>query len=50
VDLITSESKGDGIARIQGLVVFVESGKVGNNIKVKVTQVEDRFAKATIVV
>jgi predicted RNA-binding protein with TRAM domain len=28
----------------------VENGKVGNNINVKVTQVGDRFAKATIVV
>ena len=39
--------KGDGIARVQGFVVFVENGKVGNKIKVKVTEVADRFAKGT---
>ena len=41
--------KGDGIARIQGFVIFIENGKVGHRLKVKVTEVADRFAKATIV-
>ena len=41
--------KGDGIARVQGFVVFVENGKVGNKIKVKVTEVADRFAKGILV-
>jgi predicted RNA-binding protein with TRAM domain len=50
VDITEISRQGDGIARIQGFVVFVQSGKVGNNIKVKVTQVGDRFAKATIVI
>jgi predicted RNA-binding protein with TRAM domain len=49
VDITEISRKGDGIARVQGFVVFVEEGKVGNNIKVKVTEVADRFAKATIV-
>jgi predicted RNA-binding protein with TRAM domain len=40
--------KGDGIARVQGFIVFIENGKVGNKIQVKVTEVADRFAKATI--
>ena len=40
---------GDGIARIQGFVVFVENGKVSNKVKVKVTEVADRFEKATLV-
>jgi hypothetical protein len=33
-----------------GFVLFVQNGKVGSNIKVKVTQVGDRSAKATIIV
>jgi predicted RNA-binding protein with TRAM domain len=37
---------GRGIARVQGFVVFVKNGKVGNKVKVKVTEVADRFAKA----
>lgn len=49
VDVTEISGKGDGIARVKGFVVFVENGKVGNNIKVKVTEVADRFAKATIV-
>ena len=42
-------SKEGGIARVQGFVVFLENAKVGNKLKVKVTEVADRFAKATIV-
>ena len=48
VDITEISRQGDGIARVQGFVVFVQNGKVGNNIKVKVTEVGDRFAKATI--
>lgn len=48
VDIIEISRKGDGIARVQGFVVFVENGKVGNKFKVKVTEVADRFAKAVI--
>lgn len=39
--------KGDGIARVQGFVIFVKNGKVGQKIKVKVEQIGDRFATAT---
>ena len=48
VDITEITGKGDGIARVQGFIVFIENGKVGNKIRVKVTEVEDRFAKATI--
>lgn len=41
--------KGDGIARIQGFVIFVKDGKVGQNAKIRVTQVGNRFATAEIV-
>jgi len=50
VDIPEISNKGDGIARIQGFIIFVENGKVQNKIKVKVTEVRDRFAKASIVV
>jgi predicted RNA-binding protein with TRAM domain len=49
VDVTDISRKGDGIARIQGFVIFIENGKVGNKIKVKVTEVADRFAKAMII-
>jgi predicted RNA-binding protein with TRAM domain len=48
VDIKEITAKGDGIARVQGFIVFIENGKIGNKIKVKVTEVADRFAKATI--
>ena len=41
--------KGDGIARIQGFVIFVKGGQVGQNCKVKITQIGNRFATAEIV-
>jgi predicted RNA-binding protein with TRAM domain len=48
VDITEISGKGDGIARVQGFIVFIENGKVGNNIKVMVTEVADRFARATM--
>ncbi len=48
VNITEITGKGDGIARVQGFIVFIENGKVGNKIRVKVTEVADRFAKATI--
>jgi predicted RNA-binding protein with TRAM domain len=48
VDIAEITGKGDGIARVQGFIVFIENGKIGNKIRVKVTEVADRFAKATI--
>jgi predicted RNA-binding protein with TRAM domain len=48
VDITEISRQGDGIARVQGFVVFVKNGKVGNKVKVKVTEVADRFSKAII--
>ena len=41
--------QGDGIARIQGFVIFVKGAKVGQKAKVKVTNVGARFATAELV-
>jgi predicted RNA-binding protein with TRAM domain len=41
--------KGDGIARIQGFVIFVKNGQVGQNLKARITQVGERFATAEVV-
>jgi predicted RNA-binding protein with TRAM domain len=48
VDITEISRQGDGIARVQGFVVFVKNGKVGNKVKVKVTELADRFSKAII--
>ena len=46
VDITEISRQGDGIARVQGFVIFVKNGKVEHNVKVKVKQVGDRFATA----
>jgi len=49
VQITEISRKGDGIARIQGFVIFVKNGKVGQNAKIRVMQVGNRFATAEIV-
>jgi predicted RNA-binding protein with TRAM domain len=36
--------QGDGIARIQGFVIFVKGGRVGEKTKVRINNVGPRFA------
>ena len=49
VQITEISRQGDGIARIQGFVIFVKNGKVGQNAKVRVTNVGARFATAELV-
>jgi 23S rRNA (uridine2552-2'-O)-methyltransferase len=42
-------SKGDGIAKVSGFVVFVKGAKQGQTLKVKITDVRPRFATAEII-
>jgi predicted RNA-binding protein with TRAM domain len=49
VQVTETSQRGDGIARIQGFVIFVKNGKAGDNLKVKVNSVGSRFAIAEIV-
>src|SRR5512136_931937 len=41
--------RGDGIAKIDGFVIFVAGAKQGWQGKIKVTQVANRFATGTVV-
>jgi predicted RNA-binding protein with TRAM domain len=50
VQITETSRKGDGIASIQGFVIFVKDGRVGQDVKAKVTSVGERFATAEIVV
>ncbi len=36
--------KGDGIARVEGFVIFVPQTKVGDKVKIKVNKVMQKFA------
>lgn len=40
---------GDGIARIEGFVVFVSGAKVGDEVKIRITTSKRNFAFAEIV-
>ena len=49
VDITDTGRGGDGIARIEGLVIFVKNAKAGDkNVKIKVNSVGDRFATAEV--
>ncbi|MDD5447321.1 MAG: TRAM domain-containing protein, partial [Methanocellales archaeon] len=41
--------EGDGIARIEGFVVFVPNTKLGDEVKIKINKVMHRFATAELV-
>jgi predicted RNA-binding protein with TRAM domain len=49
VQITEISRKGEGIARIHGFVIFVKEGKVGQNAKIRIIQVGNRFATAEIV-
>ena len=40
--------EGDGVARIEGFVIFVPGTKVGDSVKIKVEKVLRRFAIAAV--
>ena len=40
--------EGDGIARIQGFVIFVPGTKVGDHVKIKIERVMRKFAIAAL--
>lgn len=50
VDVTDNGRAGDGIARIQGLVIFVKGARAGDkNTRVKINSVGSRFAIAEVV-
>ncbi|MFH0848057.1 MAG: TRAM domain-containing protein [archaeon] len=49
VDIKETSRRGEGIARIEGFVVFVPNTKPGDHVKIKVTRVASRFAQGEVV-
>ena len=49
VNIEELSSRGEGIARVQGLVIFVPNTKQGDHVKIKVTRISRRFAEAEVV-
>jgi predicted RNA-binding protein with TRAM domain len=51
VNITDNGSAGNGIARIDGLIIFVKDAKAGyRNVKIKINSVKDRFATAELAV
>ncbi len=49
VSISDTSRRGEGIAKIDGFVVFVAGTKQGQNVRIKVTQVSERFASGQVV-
>jgi predicted RNA-binding protein with TRAM domain len=48
-DITELSRRGDGIARIQGYVVFVSNVKVGDYVKFKITRIGRTWATAEVI-
>ena len=46
VDITEISRQGDGIARMQGCMIFVKGGHIGEKVKIIITQTRSRFAIA----
>jgi predicted RNA-binding protein with TRAM domain len=49
VEIVETSSRGEGIARIKGLVCFVPNAKPGEHVRIRITRVSRRFAEAELV-
>ena len=49
VDIEEISRRGQGIARIQGFVIFVPDTKPNDRVRVKITRISQRFAEAEVV-
>jgi len=49
VSISDTSRRGEGIARVDGFVVFVPGTRQGQNVRIKITQVTERFASGQVV-
>ena len=49
VDITEKSQRGDGIARIEGLVVFIPKGEPGDHLRIRITRISRKFAEADLV-
>jgi len=49
VEIEAVASKGDGIAKKDGFVIFIKGAAQGQKVKIRVTEVKERFAVGEIV-
>jgi len=46
VEILETSRRGEGIARIEGLVCFVPNTKPGEHVRIRITRISRRFAEA----
>ena len=49
VDITGISPKEEGIAKVQGLVVYIPNAKAGDHVKIKITRIDGKAAKAEII-
>jgi len=49
VEILELSRRGEGIARIKGLVCFVPNTKPGDNVRIRITKISRRFAEAEMI-
>ena len=49
VEIQEASRRGEGIARIKGLVTFIPNAKPGDHLRIRITRISRRFAEAEIV-
>jgi len=49
VEVQETSRRGEGIARIKGLVTFIPNAKAGDHVRIRITRISRRFAEAEIV-
>ncbi len=49
VEIQETSRRGEGIARIKGLVCFIPNTKPGDKIKIRITRISRRFCEAEVV-
>ncbi len=49
VEIEETSRRGEGVARIKGLVCFVSNAKPGEHVRIKITRISRRFAEAEVV-
>ena len=48
VEIINVGEKGDGVAKVEGFIIFIPDAKQGETVKVKITKVLNKFGFAEI--
>jgi predicted RNA-binding protein with TRAM domain len=49
VDIVECSPKGEGIARVQGLVIHIANVKIHDHVKVKINRVGGTTAEAEVI-